>query len=71
MEGMGSTNKGIVKIIRKRQHRITIKPHGLGKTIKNRFAQHNIAGLTLSYLCLLAISTTTPFFFLIDITDYK
>lgn len=68
MEGMGNTNKGIVRIIRKRWHHITIKPHFHGKTVRNQSIQLNIAGLLISYLYRLAIPTTTPsfLFFLMD-----
>lgn len=65
MEGMGITNKGIVSVIRKRQLRITKKPHFLGKTVRNQYIQPNIAGLFVSYLCRLAIPTTTPSFLFI------
>lgn len=66
MEGMGNTKKGIVRTIRKKQHRILKKPHFLGKTIRSQSILPNNIGLSLSYLCLLAIPTTTPsvyFFF--------
>ena len=41
MEGMGNTNKLIGRIIKRRRHRITKKPHSPGKTIKNQFIQLN------------------------------
>ena len=68
MEGMGNTNKDIIRIIRKRWHHITIKPRFLGKTVRNQSIQTSIAGLLASYRNRLAIPTTTPsfLFFLMD-----
>ena len=63
MEGMESTNKGIVRMIRKRKHHIINKPHFLGKTVRNQSIQPNFAGLFVSYLYRLAIPTTTPSFY--------
>jgi len=73
MEGMGNTKKGIVRTIRKKQHLIIIKPHFLGKTIRNQSILRNNIGLSFSYLYLIAIPTTTPsfYFFLFCIVDYK
>jgi hypothetical protein len=65
---MGNTNKGIVRIIRKRWPHITKKPHFLGRTARNQSIQTSIAGLLVSYLNRLAIPTTMPsfLFFLMD-----